>query len=302
MSLIKLLTVSRSFVTGQVPAGRYRMVGREGGLPRFGPPAHLVPAPVAHPPKRTPVPCQREFPALGLPDAVTGEPVSPKDVPAADPGEVFQTIAALHSEVTAAVEPPAGCPERAEFRLEPEATSAPVGQGSSCENAHAADRSGSSRLPVVELLATTSPEERHDHRATPFSMDRPRSKSKSPFAKSNSAEPGSVGSSSKRAGLFQVLRGLLGWLRPKPGRNSKSPFVGKPVRPPVQAHLKLESVQVIRNDLSDSDYEVRQAGLAARVAAVNPPLLGRAKLSLATSWNQVTARWLAQGRARAQTR
>jgi hypothetical protein len=304
MSLMKLLTVSRSFVTGQIPTGRYRMVGRHGGLPQFSPATRSSDAPAARRATKVPVPCQGELPKLGAQEIPAGlRPASPALPAAAQLHPATPVAVAKDLEVPVPVQARADRPSEGDFRLEPEKTVLPGAQGSLGQNAGLQTRRGSP-CPVAHSPAEAPAADRRGGDTSPApSCSWPKA-CQSPFAKSNPTEPVAHSRTPKRAGPLQkVLQGLRDWMRPKPGSNSRSPFVGKPVRSPVQAHLKLESVQVIRNDLSDSDYEVRQAGLAAGTAAANAPLLGRAKLSLlATSWHQATARWLESGRARVQSR
>jgi len=69
------------------------------------------------------------------------------------------------------------------------------------------------------------------------------------------------------------LAGWIGKLRSR--RQPKKPKRATPVRPargPVQGELSLDSIQVVRNDLSDSDFEVvaRKTGPTAKPAAVAP--------------------------------
>jgi hypothetical protein len=69
------------------------------------------------------------------------------------------------------------------------------------------------------------------------------------------------------------LAGWIGKLRSR--RQPKKPKRATPVRPargPVQGELSLDAIQVVRNDLSDSDFEVvaRKAGPTAKPAAVAP--------------------------------
>jgi hypothetical protein len=69
------------------------------------------------------------------------------------------------------------------------------------------------------------------------------------------------------------LAGWIGKLRSR--RQPKKPKRATPVRPargPVQGELSLDAIQVVRNDLSDSDFEVvaRKTGPTAKPAAVAP--------------------------------
>lgn len=214
MSLMKLLTVSRSFVMGQSQLGRYRMVGRHGGLPQFRPTGHPVHSAVAPAPARSPSACQSELPKLARNNEQT--PLRP-------------TKSARGSAVKSA---------------------------------------------------------------------------KSPFTTSDSQEPKVDRGQAERAGFARrVISRLRGWFRPKPERRFKSSFVVKTLRSPVQVHLALESVQVVRNDLSDSEFEVRAVGATRAASALGRPGMEKLKLGLAgMSWGQVTARWFENGRARAQTR
>jgi hypothetical protein len=304
MSLIKLLTVGRSFVAGQIPTGRYRMVGRQGGLPQFGPTTHSARAPVAHRPPRIPVPCQSEFPKLDLQaDGAVSGPAEPIAAPTADADQDRGFAADRNPEPPVSVQPQEDRHGGNDFHPEPARTPDAEGGSSAGEGVRARSRL-SSQVPSVEPAAQASSGDRCDR-----DVSRPTSRSAgrvfhSPFAKTHPADPGLIGRFPKRVGFLQkTFQRLRDWLQPKPGRNSRSPFVGKPVRSPAQAHLKLESVQVMRNDLSDSDYEVRPAGLTGGTAAAEAPALGRARLGvLAASWGQVTARWFESSRARAQIR
>lgn len=71
-------------------------------------------------------------------------------------------------------------------------------------------------------------------------------------------------------------RKLAGWIgklrfRRQP-KKSKRATPARPARGPVQGELSLDAIQVVRNDLSDSDFEVvaRKAGPAAKPAPVAP--------------------------------
>jgi hypothetical protein len=214
MSLMKLLTVSRSFVTSPSPLGRYRMVGGRRGLPRFGP-AVEPRRPAACPaPLKAAFAGQRELPKLAV-DPGTGVPPSPN----------------------------AG-------------------------------------------------------------MESPVKPASSPFTKPGAAARTDKGGPAERTGgARKLVSRLRGWLRPKPGRRTRSPFTGKTVRPPVQAHLKLESVRVVRNDLSDSDFEVRGVGATGATPAFEWRSLEKLKRGLGgMSWSQTAARWFEAGRERVQTR
>ena len=214
MSLMKLLTVSRSFVMGQSQLGRYRMVGRHGGLPQFRPTGHPVHSAVAPTPARPSSACQSELPKLALNNAQ----------------KPLQPVKPTRASAAKSTKSPFTTPDSHELKVD-------HGQ---------AERVGPAR---------------------------------------------------------RVISRLRGWFRPKPKRRYKSPFVAKALRSPVQVHLALESVQVVRNDLSDSEFEVRAVGAARAVRAIERPALEKLKHGLAgMSWGQVTARWFENGRARAQTR
>lgn len=82
-------------------------------------------------------------------------------------------------------------------------------------------------------------------------------------------EPGTVAKS-------EWKRKLAGWMgklrfRRQPNK-SKRAAPARPARGPVQGELSLDAIQVVRNDLSDSDFEVvaRKAGPAAKPAPVAP--------------------------------
>ena len=214
MSLMKLLTVSRSFVVGQSQLGRYRMVGPHGGLPQFGPTVHPGHPAVAPTPARSLSACQSELPKLVLNQDQT--PLQP------------------------------------------------------------AKSTGASGVKSAQ----------------------------SPFTKPGPPEPRADPGPAERVGPAQkAISRLRGWFRPRPKRRFKSPFVGKALRSPVQVHLALESVRVVRNDLSDSDFEVRAVGAARAAGALERPVLEKLKHGLVgMSWGQVTGRLFENGRARAQTR
>lgn len=214
MSLMKLLTVSRSFVTGPSPLGRYRMVGQRSGVPQFG--ATVKPRRSAACPAPTrPVPSsQRELPKLAS---------------------------------------------------DPDCTVPPAAK------------------------AVVAPQSRP---------------AKSPFTKSGAAVAAAHGGPVERMGSARkLISSLRGWLRPKQGRRIRSPFAGKAARPPVQAHLKLESVRVVRNDLSDSDFEVRARQTTQAARTLEGRGLAKLRHGLgAMSWTQMASRWFETGRARVQTR
>ena len=215
MSLMKLLTVGRSFVAGRTPLGRYRMVGRRGGLPQFGPTGHSLHSAFAPVPARAVTPCQSELPKL-VPNHDHGAPQTPS-------------------------------------------------------------------LPAAPTIKPA----------------------RNPFMKPSPPPPSTKAGRPERTGPAQeAISRLRGWLRPKPARRTPSPSVGKIVRTPVQVHLKLASVQVVRNDLSDSDFEVRAGGGATTAtAAVERRPWERLKRGWGgMSWSQATARWLQASRARVQMR
>ena len=214
MSLMRLLTMSRSFVMGQNQLGRYRMVGRHGGLPQFGPTGHPIHSAAALTPARSLSAGQSELPKLVLNNGQT--PLQPAE---------------------------------------------------------------STRAAAVKSA-------------------------KGPLTKPDSLEPKVDHGPAERPGLARkAISRLRGWFRPRPKRRFKSPFIEKALRSPVQVHLALESVQVVRNDLSDSDFEVKAVGVARAAGAFERPALEKLKHGLAgMSWGQVTARLFENGRARAQTR
>ena len=72
-----------------------------------------------------------------------------------------------------------------------------------------------------------------------------------------------------------ALKALLLWRRVKK-TNSQGPFKGRPL---VQAELSLESVKVVRNDLSESDLEVVQA-TSRRQESVSPGAADERKAQL----------------------
>ena len=214
MSLMRLLTVSRSFVIGQSQMGRYRMVGRHGGLPQFGPTGHAVHSAVARSPARSLSACPSELPkVVSCNDQTPVQPTKPTGISVAK-------------------------------------------------------------------------------------------SAKSPFVKPDCLEPKADHEPAERVGpARKAISSLRGWFRSRSKPRFRSPFVGKTLRPPVQVHLALESVQVVRNDLSDSDFEVRAVGATRAARALEKPALEKLKRGLAgMSWSQVTTRLFENGRARAQTR
>ncbi len=99
------------------------------------------------------------------------------------------------------------------------------------------------------------------------------------------------------------LRALRGQRNPAGARGTASAAGGSG---PVQIELSLDSVKVLRNDLSDTDFEVVPAaggpGLAAGRASRCSPGRGKpeatADLALATTtWNRVAGRFLGAGRS-----
>jgi hypothetical protein len=85
---------------------------------------------------------------------------------------------------------------------------------------------------------------------------------------------------------------LMEWWRS--GGRSARPAIPRFGRPAVQGELRLESVRVVRNDLSDSDLEVvkakpaaKRAGATASGSAAAPAMEGR--------WSRVSARFFGAG-------
>jgi hypothetical protein len=83
------------------------------------------------------------------------------------------------------------------------------------------------------------------------------------------SEPATVAKSEWK----RKLAGWIGKLRfHRQPKKSKRATPARPARGPVQGELSLDAIQVVRNDLSDSDFEVvaRKAGPTAKPAAVAP--------------------------------
>jgi hypothetical protein len=111
------------------------------------------------------------------------------------------------------------------------------------------------------------------------------------------AKPASAARSvvEKPAALGAWLRKLnpLSYLSDrKPG--ARSAARSKPARAAVQGELSLEKVKVVRNDLSDVDFEVVQVR-RPRVADVAAPAVEQEAKSGPTTWNRLTSRLAGAG-------
>jgi hypothetical protein len=90
------------------------------------------------------------------------------------------------------------------------------------------------------------------------------------------------------------LGALFPWRRPVTAR----PAIPSFAKPMVQAELSLESVKVVRNDLSDSDLEVVRAKLppASPSAAPAAPKAAAHRAVAETPWARVTGRLFGLGK------
>ena len=80
----------------------------------------------------------------------------------------------------------------------------------------------------------------------------------------------------------------------------KNPFRAKPAMPsvtaPVQGELALETVKVVRNDLSDSDLEVVPAVLAVPEPPPKPVAAPEAHAVEGSNWGRITSRLFGAGK------
>lgn len=88
----------------------------------------------------------------------------------------------------------------------------------------------------------------------------------------------------------------LGWWRWALGRllwrGGKSSEAAREKRHPVQGQLSLDSVRVVRNDLTDCDFQVAPQRILARPVAANQTPGPRQPLGMV--WNRLSARLLRQ--------
>src|SRR5262249_29001816 len=93
------------------------------------------------------------------------------------------------------------------------------------------------------------------------------------------------GRSTGRKGAVALLKRLKPkWLQRGKGQSAR---MRKSVGPPVQAELSLDTVKVVRNDLSDSDFAlVPQEGAGGKATSTRQPL--------GMVWNRLSARLLRQ--------
>ncbi len=214
MSLMKLLTVGRSFMREQTSLGRYQMVGRRSALPQFGRIHHSHSGAGAPPAARRVAPRQVELPKL-LPTPDVHAPESPAAPPS----------------------------------------------------------------PTVPRIRN------------PFTR---------PAAASASARPEQPG----RAGRVRWSMARVGdWLWGKRGGRGVLPFGGKASRQPGQGKLNLDRVQVVRNDLSDSDFEVKPGGaLALKAGLAGLVGSGPKPQPEGAPWAPAAGRGIQDGRGRVLTR
>ena len=107
---------------------------------------------------------------------------------------------------------------------------------------------------------------------------------------SGTHQPGSpAGHSSRRA---SGVKAFLLWRRAKKAR----PFSGRTEGPMVQGELSLDRIQVVRNDLSESDLEVVRANPAASKSAPACTGTGPGLSAPEVGWGAVAGRLLGLGK------
>ncbi|HTL54840.1 MAG TPA: hypothetical protein VL361_04140 [Candidatus Limnocylindrales bacterium] len=91
------------------------------------------------------------------------------------------------------------------------------------------------------------------------------------------------------------LGSIFSWLRPKVAVNPTNPRLAKSM---VQCELSLDTVRVVRNDLSDSDFEI--VPTKVRPAKPEPELPRPAveqTVSPESAWNRVTRQFFGAGKS-----
>ena len=125
-----------------------------------------------------------------------------------------------------------------------------------------------------------------------------------PAAKAHAAAPGTT-----RSRIARTTR-VSGWwsewvrklnqlprLKRKPG--SVKSLIPRPAKAPIQSEFSLDKVQVVRNDLSDTDFEVVSAKTMIAVSRGTSALTAQPKLEPAgNTWNRVVSRIFGAGQAR----